>query len=216
MKKTVVAALVGVAMVSGAFSTSAFAAREAGDFIFRVGMTNIDPKQGNGSLEAPVAGLSIDVDDDTQASLTLGYMFTQNLGIELLAALPFEHDISVAGVQVGSTQHLPPALNLQWHFNPEGNFHPYVGAGVNYTTFFGEEWNLGNLDPALAGASPSLDDSWGYDIQAGVDMEIAENTMINFDVRYIAIKSDLKLDGAKLAEVAIEPLVVGVSVGWKF
>jgi outer membrane protein len=216
MNKKFVAALLSVAVVSGVFSTSAFAAREAGDWIFRVGMTNIDPKQGNGELEAPVPGLPIDVDDDTQVSFTGAYMFTPNLGVELLASLPFEHDIFVAGVNVGSTQHLPPTLNLQWYFNPQGQFQPYVGAGVNYTTFFSEEWNLQNLDPSLAGVNPSLDDSWGYDLQVGVDFEIAENLLVNFDVRYIDIDSDLKLNGNTLAKVEIDPLTVGVSLGWKF
>jgi len=235
MNKKIVAAVTAAAVLAG-FSTSAMAAREAGDWIFRVGMTNVDPKQDNGNIDLDLGGaLPVTVDDDTQLSLTGAYMFTQNFGVELLASLPFEHDVSIAGVQVGSTKHLPPTLNAQWHFNPQGNFHPYIGAGINYTTFFSEEWNLENLastvsvasggDPSFAEAfallssingEVSLDDSFGYDIQAGVDFEIAENLMVNFDVRWIKIESDLKIAGEKVTTVKIDPLTVGLSLGWKF
>jgi outer membrane protein len=67
-----------------------------------------------------------------------------------------------------------------------------------------------------AGTSPKLDASWGYDLQAGVDFEIAENLMVNLDVRFVDIESDLKLNGATLAQVEIDPILVGISLGWKF
>jgi len=225
MNKTIVAAVTAAAVLAG-FSTSAMAAREAGDWIFRVGMTNVDPKQGNGEVDTDglvpeVDGAPIDVADDTQVSFTGTYMFTPNLGLELLASLPFEHDISVGGVQVGSTKHLPPTLNLQWHFNPAGEFHPYVGAGVNYTIFFDEDWDFTAID-LLAGTDLNdldyeLKESFGYDLQAGVDFEISETLLLNFDVRWIKIESDLEAKGVgKIAEVKIDPLTVGVSLGWKF
>lgn len=217
MSKKIVAVVTAAAVLAG-FSTSAMAAREAGDWIFRVGMTNVDPKQGNGALTAVAPGAEIDVDDDTQLSLTGTYMFTQNLGLELLASLPFEHDIYVGGELAGSTQHLPPTLNLQWHFNPQGEFHPYVGAGINYTTFFSTDWNsvtMSGTDYNSLGLK--LDDSVGYDFQAGVDFEVAKNLLINFDLRWIKIESDLKAAGAgKVATVKIDPITVGVSLGWQF
>ncbi|MFT7184805.1 MAG: outer membrane protein [Pseudohongiellaceae bacterium] len=33
------------------------------------------------------------VDNDTQFGLTLTYMITNRVGLELLAAIPFEHDV---------------------------------------------------------------------------------------------------------------------------
>jgi len=223
MNKKIVAVVTAAAVLAG-FSTSAMAAREAGDWIFRVGMTNVDPKQGNGEVD----GLNVDIDDDTQLSLTGTWMMTQSLGLELLASLPFEHDIyieSIAGI-AGSTQHLPPTLNLQWHFNPQGEFHPYLGAGINYTTFFGTEWSdttvsavdgiAGNPDPSITSGDIKLEDSFGYDIQAGVDFEISERLLLNLDVRYIKIESDLKVRGTKVETVKIDPITVGVSLGWKF
>lgn len=43
-------------------------------------------------------------------------MMTANWAVEVLAAWPFEHDISlVGGLEVGSTKHLPPTVSLQYH-----------------------------------------------------------------------------------------------------
>ena len=33
---------------------------------------------------------------------------------------------------------LPPTVTLQYHFTPEQKFSPYVGAGLNYSFFYGE------------------------------------------------------------------------------
>jgi outer membrane protein len=45
---------------------------------------------------------------------------------------PQEHDVSFAGVGIGAERHLPPTLTLQYHIRLEGDFRPYVGAGINY------------------------------------------------------------------------------------
>jgi outer membrane protein len=210
MNKKFVAALLSVAVVLGAFSTSAFAAREAGDWIARVGMTNLDPKQKAGEIYGTgtaLDGAGITVDEDTAVSITGAYMFTPNLGLELQVSTPFEHDISVAGEQFGSTQLLPPTLNVQWHFNPAGQFHPYVGAGINYTLFFSQKFPIAGLE---------LDDTVGYDLQVGVDFELSDNLLLNFDVRYFDLAPDLKRNGTKIATVALDPVTVGINLGWKF
>ena len=227
--------LIGTAALAAMLVAGPAAAeRKAGDIIARVGLTNVDPKQDNGDLDLTQLALGkyqVDVDDDTQVGVTGVYMFTDNIGLELLASLPFEHDISVNGVQVGSTKHLPPTLSLQYHFNSGGDVHPYLGLGLNYTTFFSEDGNgadvgsiLGN--PALNGATVDdfeLDDSFGYALQAGVDFMINERTMINFDVRYADIDADideLKVGGVgtvkNVGEAEIDPVIISLALGYKF
>lgn len=210
MHKRVVAAVIAAASLTGSYSTTA-SALESGDWLFRIGMTNVDPKQGNGDT---VAG-RINIDDDTQLTFTGTYMFTPNWGLELLASLPFEHDFSVAGIGVGSTKYLPPTLSLQYHFNPGGDFVPYVGAGLNYTIFFSTK-TYGALDVALGGGDLELEDSFGPALQAGVDFMLSERLLLNLDVRWIKIESDVKLNGTKVGEAEVDPLLVGVNIGWKF
>jgi outer membrane protein len=112
-------------------------------------------------------------------------------------------------------QQLPPTLSLQWHFNPAGQFIPYVGAGVNYTTFFSED-TYGDL----ANFELELDDSFGLALQAGVDFMITEKLLVNFDVRWIDIDSEASLTSGGVPvekfDVEIDPLTIGVNFGWQF
>ncbi|MDQ7073474.1 MAG: OmpW family outer membrane protein [Gammaproteobacteria bacterium] len=76
--------------------------------------------------------------------LDITYMFTPNWGAELILGYS-SHDVNATGSvqsllgQVIDAKALPPTLTLQYHFMPNSNIRPYVGAGVNYTYFFDEE-----------------------------------------------------------------------------
>jgi outer membrane protein len=139
-------------------------------------------------------------------------MINPNIGIELLAALPFQHDISLSGLgTVAETDHLPPTLTLQYHFAPQSTVRPYVGLGLNYTTFLNTD-----TKGALQGADLDLDDSWGVAGQLGIDIDVAPNWFVNADLRYISIESDAKLNGVGIGTVEINPWVVGLTVGTRF
>ena len=208
MKKQMIIAMAAVAaMASG--SVMAF---EKGDWVFKAGLTNVDPKQDNGTVDLGDGNdLDIVVDDDTSVSLIGQYFFTDAFAIELLASLPFEHDFTVGGLAGASTQHLPPTLSLQYHFNTGGTVIPYLGLGANWTTFFSTE-SYGDL----AGADIKLDDSFGVAAQAGIDYMFTEKLMVNLDVRYIQIESDVKVGGAKVGTAKINPVTVGLNVGYRF
>jgi len=199
------------AIAATAILASPVGAFEAGDWTFKTGMTNVDPKQNNGSP----ADLDVVVDDDASLSLTGQYFFTPAVSLELLASLPFEHEYTVAGLGTGSTKHLPPTLSVQYHFNSAGKVIPYVGVGVNYTTFFSQKAS-GALEAFLAGSELKLDDSTGLALQAGVDYMLTDQLFFNVDVRYISIEPDAKLDGAKIGTVKINPTTVGLNIGYRF
>jgi len=100
--------------------------------IFVNGRQHGEPKSRSGSL----GGAPITVEDDSQLSFTVVRMLNPNLGVELLAALPFEHDIRLDGTTIGSTKHLPPTVSLQYYVNPTTTVRPYIGTGLNYTYFW--------------------------------------------------------------------------------
>ncbi|WP_145479341.1 OmpW/AlkL family protein [Stenotrophomonas rhizophila] len=184
-------------------------AQSKGDWTVAAGVHQVAPKSSNGTL---AGGLQVDVDSDIKPTITGEYFIADNLGIELLAALPFKHDININGLgRVGSTKHLPPVVSLQYHFNSTGKVSPFVGAGLNYTTFFSEE-----TGGALAGSTLKLDDSWGLAAHAGLDFAIGSNGALRVDVRWIDIDSDVKLNGEKLGTVNIDPLAYGVAYVFKF
>lgn len=187
-------------------------AQSAGDWTLGAGLAYILPKDNNGTIEG--TNIGIDVSDSTGLTLTGEYFVHENLGVELLLAWPFSHDIFLdnpggSEVRVADTQQLPPVLSLQYHFNGTAGARtvsPFLGVGVNYTTFF-------NTDTTgmLSGSSLDLEDSWGAAFHAGVDYKASEKDMVRVDVRYIDIQTEAKLDGVKLDDVEIDPWVFGMS-----
>ena len=183
-------------------------AQEAGDWTFSVGAHVVDPKSGNGSLAG--GALSTDVDSDWRPTLTVEYWLHPNWGIEVLAALPFEHDVRLNGVAAGSTQQLPPTVSLQYHFRGH-RVTPFVGLGLNYTTFFEEETR-----GPLAGTELALDDSWGLAAHGGVDIAIGDKKWLRLDARWIDIDTDASVNGVDVGTVQIDPWVYGAAFVWSF
>ncbi|SHM43844.1 OmpW/AlkL family protein [Vreelandella subglaciescola] len=214
MRKTALTALLaaGVAAAGVTASTQAFA-YGAGDIYTRVGVAKVAPKSDNGDINTlGMTGLGVDVDDESGFAFTVGYRFHDKMGVELLAALPFEHDISIAdGAVTGKTKHLPPTLTLQYY--PLGGtaarVQPYIGAGINYTHFSGEEVNV-------PGASLELEDSWGAAGQIGIDLLIDDNWAMNAAAWYIDIDTDTKVAGANAGTVEIDPVVVMAGISYRF
>lgn len=180
---------------------------EAGTWIARAGAWGIFPKSDN--LNTALG--TINVDDGYSLGFNFTYMATPNIGIELLLALPFNHDIKLGGTTVGSTDQLPPTLFLQYYFMPTGTVHPYVGVGLNYTFFFNED-----TTGPLTGTDLSLDGSWGVAGQAGIDIDVAPGWFVNAEIDYIDIDSKAKVDGVGLGTVSIDPWVVGLNIGTRF
>ena len=186
-----------------ALSAPAFA-QSQGDWTVGVGVGYVDPKSDNGTL----AGFSTEVDSDVRPIFTVEYFIRDNLGIELLAATPFEHDVTLGGsVDAGSVKHLPPTLSLNYHFPTNSAWKPYVGAGLNYTTFFDEESPLGDL---------KVDDSFGVALQAGLDYMVSDAGAVRLNVRWIDIDSDVSLNGTDIGTVEIDPWVFAASYVHRF
>ena len=187
-----------------ALAAPAFAQNQ-GDWTVGLGLGYLNPKSDNGTLNN---GASVEVDSDTRPIFTVEYFVRDNLGIELLAATPFKHDITLAGnIDGGSVKHLPPTLSLNYHFDTGSAWKPYVGAGINYTIFFDEKSALGDLE---------LDNSVGLALQAGVDYQITDAGSLRLNVRWFDIDSDVKLDGVDIGEAEIDPILVGLSYVHRF
>ena len=207
--------LLALAM-AGVLAAPAALAQSAGDWTLGVGVHNVDPKSNNGSLDATALGLGplppTEVGSSVRPTITAEYFIRDNLGIEVLAALPFQHDISVRGVgKVGSTKQLPPVVSLQYHFANSSTVTPFVGVGVNYTTFFSED-----TTGALSGTRLKLEDSWGLAAHAGLDFAIGERGALRVDARWADIETDVRVNGVKVGKADIDPLVYGVAYVWRF
>jgi outer membrane protein len=197
-----------LALALAGLASPAFA-QQAGEWTISVGAHQVNPKSDNGSLAGGT--VPIEVDSDVRPTITAEYFVRDNLGIEVLAAWPFEHDINVPGVgRVGSTKHLPPTVSLQYHFG-QGTVKPFIGAGINYTRFFSTE-----TTGVLAGTDLELDDSIGLAAHVGIDFEVGERGSIRVDARWMDIDTDAKINGVDVGTVEIDPLVYGVAYVFKF
>lgn len=189
-------------LTSAALAVPAFA-QSAGDMTLGFGIGYVNPKSNNGTL----AGGKATVDSNARPTVTFEYFVRDNLGVELLAALPFKHDISINGAKAGSTKHLPPTLSVNYHIPTGSKFTPFVGVGLNYTNFFDTYSPLGVL---------SIDNSWGVAAQVGFDFALTEKSALRMNVRYMDIDSDVYLNGANIGKVEIDPVTAGVSYVMKF
>lgn len=178
-------------------------AQSQGDLTFGIGVGSVNPKSGNGT----VANVEADIASDEAITLTLEYFIRDNIGIELLAATPFEHDINLPGVGTASTKHLPPTLSVNYHFTNASPWKPYVGLGINYTTFFEEELGTNTLE---------LDDSFGISAQVGVDYKISDTGWLRANIRWFDIDTDASLNGTDIGTAEIDPFLFGVAYVHKF
>ena len=198
MKKNLLAVAVLCALTSGA----AFAQQAESPWLVRVRAVHLD------SANKDSTGLGLSVNNKTIPEVDITYFFNKNVAAELILTVPQKHDLSssVLGGRIGSLKHLPPSLLLQYHFDAPG-FKPYVGAGVNYTRFSNVNLPAGvDIDR----------NSFGGALQVGVDIPLSKNLYLNFDVKKVYIKTDVFAGGAKQGTFKVDPVLVGVGLGWRF
>ncbi len=205
-------------------------AHEAGDIIVRAGAVTVDPREESSGIKLGSTDLGgkATVDSDTQLGLNFAYMLTDNVGLELLAATPFSHNVDVAGSpagldalngKLGTIKHLPPTVSVVWYpLHSNSVFQPYLGAGVNFTWFFDE--SVSSEAKAKNFRGLDLENSWGLAAQIGADFMLTDRIMLNGQIRYIDIDSTgtTNLDGVGRlkVDVDVDPMVYMVGLGYKF
>ncbi len=235
MKKTLVALAISAALLPSLVHA------EAGDIVVRLRATNINPdessKLGKQTFDTYNTdnlygnrGAELRVDSNTIPELDVSYYFTKNIAAELILALGTKHDVSISGLAAGATVSnknlgevnlLPPTLTLQWHFNPDQTFDPYVGAGVSYVRAMDRSLRADIADGSTRSIHISRD-AFGPAIQAGFDYNLENKWLINFDVKKIwfdtKVTLDLNQNGdyKKIDNLDIDPWVISVGFGKKF
>jgi outer membrane protein len=198
MKKQVISAiaLAAATLLSG----TAYAQAKEGPWMVRVRAVNLD------SANTDSTGLGLSINNKVIPEVDISYFFTPNLAAELILTVPQEHDLRSNGTKIGTVTHLPPTLLVQYHFNA-GGIKPYVGAGVNFTQFTSVSLPAGvDIDRT----------SWGGALQVGVDIPLSGNMYFNFDVKKVYLGTKVSAGGTKLGEFKVDPVLVGVGLGWRF
>ncbi|MBC3452581.1 outer membrane beta-barrel protein [Pseudomonas mosselii] len=223
--------LLGASLVALALAAPVAHAHQAGDFILRAGAITTAPNENSGDIKldgAKVSGTKATLDSDTQLGLAFAYMLTDHIGLELLAATPFQHKVGVKGLGPGldgklaDIKQLPPTLSLQYYpMAPSSKFQPYAGVGINYTMFFDED--LSSDRKAQGFSNMKLKDSVGIAGQLGMDYMLTDNLLLNAAVWYVDIDTKASIDGPSAlgvgktkVDVDVDPWVYMVGIGYKF
>ena len=197
-------------------------AYEAGDIIVKAGAVTVTPKDGTADTSGVTTLLAgsadsseLDIVSKTQLGITAVYMVTPKIGVELLAATPFEHTAEIDGgalddTEIVKTKHLPPTISAQYYFLDSASpLQAYAGVGINHTFFFDEE------DSANLGID-GLESSWGMAYSVGVDYLVHENWLVNAALWKMDIDTKVKGSAADGLEVEIDPTVFFIGAGYKF
>ncbi len=156
--------------------------------------------------------LGTDVGNSVTPELDITYFFTQNIAAELIAATA-KHEIDAGNLNLGEAWILPPPLTLQYHFTPDEKFSPYVGVGLNYSYFYGEDDGKGFNDLEVDGGV-------GYAVQAGFDYWLSDNWGLNFDAKYVDLDVDVDVNLGSTAlsadNVDLNPWIIGAGVSYRF
>lgn len=219
MKTSLFAATV---IVLGASAVPAEAQVAQGDVLVRARAILVSPTERSDSVEPSFPTGSVSVGDSVMPEVDFTYMLTDHIGTELILATT-KHNVGGKGALSGlgdlaSTWVLPPTLTLQYHFAPKSHVRPYVGAGVNYTIFYSSDASK-SLETAIGKTEVSLKDSFGYALQAGIDVDLSDRVFLNLDVKYVDMDTTARLTtgpAVNRVHVNIDPVIVGVGVGMRF
>jgi outer membrane protein len=198
MKKHVIAAAV---LCSLAALPAVAQQSKDGPWMVRARLVQLD------SANSDNTGLGLTVNNKLIADLDITYFLNRNIAVELLLTVAQKHNVYSNGTTIGSLKQLPPTVTVQYHFDGYA-VKPYVGAGINYTQFSSVN---------ILGGNVTLDsNSWGGALQAGVDIPLSGNMYLNVDLKKIQIGTDVFAGGVKAGTFKVDPLLLGVGVGWRF
>lgn len=202
-------------------------AQKAGTWFGGVGVTHIAPNTESGTLSPPAAtNTRVDIGDDTQPTLFLGYMLTDNWSVEVPIGLGFEHDINGAGGiagsgRIGTVKVLPVSAFVQYRFlEPTARIRPYVLGGLTYAYFYGERGSatLNGLNPANppGGTTLDVDSKFGWSLGLGVTAMITERWFVDLHYAYTWLKTTTTLNSGQKIDTKLNPDVWTLSVGYRF
>jgi outer membrane protein len=189
--------------------------KEAGTFLIRVRAIGVIPEDNSSSIS--VIGGHVSATAQAAPEVDFSYFLTDNLALELIAAST-RHDVKATGtavgnLDVGSAWVLPPTLTLQYHFLPRSAFSPYVGAGVTVAFWYA-------TNPANPPVTHyTIGNNVGPALEAGVDYNFTGHWFANFDIKQIFLNADAHIDALGTtvkAHDALDPLVIGAGIGYRF
>jgi len=201
-------------------------AQSAGNWSVSLGANNISPKVKSGDLSAPsLPGTKIDVKDATAAFVTFTYMLTDHVAVQTFLGGPYKHDIVGAGAiegvgKIGEVRQVSPTVVAQYRFlEAQSPLRPYAGLGVTYAYFFKEQGSGALTAITNPGGTPTrvnADNAWGLSPQLGAVYAFNDRWFADLSVIKTFIKNTTHLSSGQSIDAKLDPLSVGLTVGYRF
>lgn len=139
------------------------------------------------------------------------YFFSSHWSSELALSYPQTHDLLLSTAtggpdKVGTFRLMPNFLTLKYNFLPDAVFRPYVGLGVNVTSFYGDH----------AGPYRLSETTGGLAAQGGFDIKMSNHWFFNADVKFARARPVIDFDGQRIGHLKVDPLLFGVGIGYRF
>jgi len=174
---------------------------------------NIDAKNVETLYLAYVRSLSSHFD----LELALGYpplQKTVGKGPATLGSVPYD------GQVIATARWIAPTLLLEYEFLSENSkWRPYIGAGVNLTTFYDRDSTAAGNAASGGPTKLSLTPSVGPAVTAGMNYRITDNWHLYASYSWSQVKTNLTADTAgviRTTRINFGPQALVVSVGYSF
>lgn len=202
-------------------------AQSAGTWMFSAGATRIAPNTHSGTLTPPSApGTTIDVDADTQPTVSIGRMLTDHWSWEVPIGLGYKHRIegsgAIAGVgQIGTVKVLPITLFAQYRFlEPAARFRPYAMLGLTYAHFYDERGSaaLNGINPINppGGTGLSVASRFGLTPGVGLTAMITDRWYVDLQYAHSFLRTTATLSTGQHIDTRLDPDVYRIAVGVRF
>jgi outer membrane protein len=223
-KKFLLRAAVAAAVAAASLSAQAQA---AGTWMFSGGVTRIAPNTSSGTLSPPAPpNTTVEIGADTQPTLAVGRMLTDNWSVEVPIGFGFKHSITgtggIAGVgEIGTVKALPISVFAQYRFlEPTARFRPYVMLGLTYAYFYDEAGSatLNALNPINppGGTTLTVDSKFGLTPGLGITARVADRWYIDFQYARSFLKTTTTLNSGQHIDTKLDPDVYRLSVGYMY
>ena len=163
-----------------------------------------------------LVGARTEFDGGTAATLSASYFINDNFAVEAWGAVDkFDHRVRDAnGGKIASVDSQPYALSAQYHFGTSDRIvRPFVGVGYFENNYDGE---TPEPSAALAGQRIAVETAKGPMATVGVDVALSPSWFARADMRYLHGDSDARLNGIKVGDAELSPVVVGLGLGARF
>jgi outer membrane protein len=224
MKKLNVLIAAGAAMIA---ATPAYAGNSEGQIQVKVLGTAVLPDGEITRVDVNTLGLGATaqtaIDDNYVPTVAVEYFVSPNFSIETICCFT-GHDVEgrggLAGAQViDNALLLPATVTAKYHLTT-GGFQPYVGAGVAYFAYFGED--PGATVRSLGVTDVALSNEFGFALQAGFNVPLNDQGLgLSVDAKRYFIPTTASFRNAAGAEVLrtrhdVDPWVLSAGLAYRF